>query len=291
MLDKSNVLKIEKQLKVAEKSLNTEDILLTKTANGLGKTLLAVSIADKITKGQKSFLNQKIEETKRVLFIDIELSQRQFLNRYKNHNFSPEFYRAELNPDYLGKEVLDIEYIKHKLEYHQAEILILDNISALSLRNTEDTQIAIEIMRGLKMLSRKGITCLVLAHTPKHFNNEKVHVDHVAGSKYLTNFADSVFFIAESQVSPNFRYLKMTKSRDSERMQDVLLCRIEETNNRLEINFVQYDDEENHRGNGTSIEDKIALVKKLTADGLSLRQIEKETGIARATVARYLKGK
>jgi hypothetical protein len=33
MLDKSNVLKIEKQLKVAEKSLNTEDILLTKTAN------------------------------------------------------------------------------------------------------------------------------------------------------------------------------------------------------------------------------------------------------------------
>lgn len=70
----------------------------------LGKSILAVQIADSISKGIKIAGFKLESQPKKVLYLDFELSDKQFENRcsqeYKNHYiFNSNFLRAELNTE------------------------------------------------------------------------------------------------------------------------------------------------------------------------------------------------
>jgi len=123
---------------------------------------------------------------------------------------------------------------------------MIDNITFLCQYTTQNTDSALHLMRQLNKLKRElAISILVLAHTPKISQSEPITINHLAGSKHLSNFADSVSAIGKSTWSPNVRYWKQVKpSRSAELIYDtsnVITCELDKKDSRfLTYNFIVY---------------------------------------------------
>lgn len=126
----------------------------------LGKSILAVQIADSISKG-KAIPGFKLESPpKRVLYLDFELSDKQFENRcseqYENHyQFNKNFLRAEFHTELeLPKEYNNIEEylcatLSDIITKTKVSVLIVDNLTFLSSEN-EKAKDALILMKTLK---------------------------------------------------------------------------------------------------------------------------------------------
>ena len=258
---------------------------------GIGKSLLAVEILDVISSGKNKLLDQDVNYHDLVAYFDFELSDLQFSKRYREHQFDPKFFRSRFNYDCENVELFSIKNLLDKVREIGAKAIVLDNISSTSLRPTQETDVALELMRELKKLTLEGISCLAIAHTPKFSNIGSLEINHMAGSKVLANFADSIFFINRSRENFSYRYIKQVKARNSEQMEDVIVCNIEENNGDLGFRFIRYDDESNHlyspkeKDRETLKEEALAL----KSDGKSIREIAKILGISKSKTQRLLK--
>ena len=167
----------------------------------LGKSILAVQLADSISRGT-AIAGFKMEAgPQRVLYVDFELSDKQFEGRYslnfkEHYGFSNDFLRAELTAVPIGEEEGGhFEAQLHKaLEKAVAEtrtqVLIIDNITYLSCE-TERARHALPLMKQLKALQKqRGISILTLAHTPKRDMTRPLTRNDLQGSKMLINFCD-----------------------------------------------------------------------------------------------------
>ena len=135
---------------------------------GKGKSILAVQIADAISRGE-SVPNFKLEAGKQtVLYFDFELSDKQFEARYStkegdyftNHyTFDKNFKRGEINQNsFMPKGFKNFEdYLNFSLEHEIAEtnakVLIVDNITYLKSA-TETAKDALPLMKELIRLKR-----------------------------------------------------------------------------------------------------------------------------------------
>ncbi len=143
----------------------------------LGKSILAVQIADSISSG-KPIPGFKLEASAQpVVYCDFELSDKQFELRYSekftNHyRFSDNLLRAYINPDMdLPKgvtfEIALAQSLEAMLKQTGAKVLIIDNITYLRTE-TEKAKDALPLMKELKALKAKyDLSILCLAHTPK----------------------------------------------------------------------------------------------------------------------------
>ena len=146
-------------------------------------------------------------------------------------------------------ESFTFEHIYADLDRTGARIIILDNITALALKTTADADVSIGIMKGLKRLQvERGISSLVLAHTPKLPPGAALTLNHLAGSKHLSNFADSVFFIGRSVQGARTRYVKQVKNRTDEELPGVLVCELSDEDGYLGFTLRGTDDEAPHLG-------------------------------------------
>ena len=153
---------------------------------GVGKSILAVCIANALSRGINfMFLENKIEAQK-VLFYDFELSDKQFEKRYSDelttdvYEFSENLFidnidwfdLKEAYPDLTFEELI-FNKIEADLEETQATVLIIDNLTFLQTQATDKTGVALDLMRRLMKLKRDmEISMLILAHTPKRPPNE-----------------------------------------------------------------------------------------------------------------------
>lgn len=225
----------------------------------VGKSILAVQIADSISKGIPIDGFRFAGKPARVLYCDFELSDKQFELRYsddqESYHFSKRFFRAEINPDCeLPVGVQDIEqYINISLEQllsnKQCEVLIIDNLTYLRT-GTEKASDALPLMKSLKSIKRKyNVSILVLAHTPKRDLTKPLTKNDLQGSKMLINFVDSCFAIGESNSEGHQRYLKQIKVRNASITFDttnVVVTEIIKENAMVRFKFVGYDYEFNH---------------------------------------------
>ena len=224
----------------------------------LGKSILAVQIANAISKGEKNSVFNVEAIKQKVLYFDFELSAKQFEKRYsadyKNHyEFDYNFIRIEINPEYTGggdfESVLYSEIEKAVIE-QSAKILIIDNITYLKTQSTDTAKEALPLMNMLIKLKKKyGLSILALAHTPKRNQTLPITVNDLAGSKHLANFADSVFAIGLSHKASHLRYIKQIKARVTEKNYDsdnVIVCAIEKDVNFLCFNHIEYGEERSH---------------------------------------------
>jgi hypothetical protein len=274
----------------------------------LGKSILAVQIANIISKGDKASGFKLEAEKQKVLYFDFELTDKQFENRYsdeyENHyQFDSNFMRVELNPDmdipkgmnfedclYEGLEKLIIET--------GSKILIVDNITFLKTE-TENAKNALPLMKQLKELKSKyGLSMLVLAHCPKRDLSKPITKNDLAGSKMIINFCDSSFTIGESNQDKNLRYLKQIKQRNTGQVFDsenVIVCEIFKDCNYLHFKYIDKGSEDEHirhksaKSNNEEKDELIKVVKELSVNGMNQRQIAEELGIGLGTVNKYLK--
>jgi hypothetical protein len=226
----------------------------------LGKSCLAVQIADSISNGEH-IPGFRLEAAKqKVIYYDFELTDKQFEARYSNkysdhYHFDSNFIRAEINPDAdIPKSFHSFEdYLQHSLEKSinetGAKVLIVDNITYLKTE-TERARDALPLMKQLKALKSKyGLSILALAHTPKRDLSKPITRNDLQGSKMLINFCDSSFSIGESCHDKNIRYLKQIKARNTEIIYDtenVCVCQINKPYNFLQIEFLNFGTEREH---------------------------------------------
>ncbi|MFI5141484.1 MAG: hypothetical protein ACHQII_03925 [Bacteroidia bacterium] len=166
-----------------------------------------------------------------------------------------------------------------------------DNISAFYLNPGVDAEIAISIMTQLKQLQKElGLTVIVLAHVPKIASGTPIHINHLAGSKSLANFADSVFFIAKSRQGTNIRYLKHVKGRNEALSENVHSFEIFSDEEKVGFKFIGESSENEHLFQGVADNDleRIEEARKLRDAGRTLEEIGSIFGVNKSTVSRWL---
>lgn len=272
--------------------------------SNVGKSILAVQIADSISK-KKEIQPFKLEAEKHaVLYLDFELGSKQFETRYsknfdEHYHFDNGFIRIEQNSD--ADLPLNADYHTYLLNSLElsivstgAKTIIIDNLTYLTSGN-ESAKDALPLMKKLKELKSKyDLSMLVLAHTPKRDMSKAITKNDLAGSKMLMNFCDSSFTIGQSSADSNLRYIKQIKQRNTEEIygaENVCICQIIKPHNFLEFEFLKFDEERTHlkESNKADRDEVIELAKELSDSGKSQREISKELNISLGAVNKYLK--
>lgn len=194
--------------------------------DGAGKTTLAVQIAEAIARGEsvcELFPNECTPQ--RVLYFDFEFSDIQHANRYTvagtsaTYQFSENLLRVALNlerPDLIPENIerVIIPEIAELAKKHGAEVLVIDNVSAL-LAESEKSSVAGKLMKRLQLLKTElGVSLMMIGHTPKRDGTRILTTSDLAGSKQLTNLIDNTICIGKLPDEAETRYLKHVKSRD-----------------------------------------------------------------------------
>lgn len=259
--------------------------------SNVGKSIYAVQIATDIALSRK------------VLYFDFELSDKQFQLRYSDEQgslfkFPEKLFRVEINKDSLEVngmfEDILINNIEEAAIKTDAKVLIIDNLTYLCIA-AEKGDVAGSLMMKLMTLKRKySLSILILAHTPKRPLTNPITQNDLTGSKKLYNFFDSVFAIGKSAKDSNLRYIKQLKVRFGDYQYDadnVITCSIEKVGSFLQFIQTGFSDEKEHL---KELSEKDASqefdnVKQLAGQGKSIRDIAKELNISKSKVGRLLK--
>lgn len=283
------------------------DILFADT--GVGKSVWATQIANAISKGESVIpeLQNKCKP-KKVLFYDFELGDKQFQMRYTDEygnlfEFSENLILDNLNTQELlseypsaGLDVLVIEQIKADIKAYQPEVVIIDNITYLANESTQDAATALNLIKALKAITKENdLSMLVLAHTPKIKEGIPLTINELAGSKNLSNFADSVSAIGKCTIEPTKRYIKQIKARSTEQVynaNNVIVATMGKFNGFLSLKFDSFGQEkELIRISGAynlQRDERYDEVIGLYEKGLSYREISSQLGVPKSTVGSWV---
>jgi RecA-family ATPase len=270
----------------------------------VGKSILAVQIGDKISRGKTNDIFALTAITQKVLYFDFELSDKQFQLRYSDNYvnpyiFDPNFLRVEINRDHIvhgNFETVLLTEMEREILRTGAKVLIIDNITYLKTQSTDTAKEALPLMNMLNQLKRKyNLSILALAHTPKRDHYKPISVNDLAGSKHLSNFADSIFAIGQSNKETNLRYIKQIKARATEKFYDtdyVIVCEIEKHINFLGFKHIEFGNELQHlrqRTEGDKSDFELKVIELHTENpNLSHRQLAEQLGTNHKRIGRVL---
>lgn len=271
----------------------------------LGKSALAIQIADSITKGFP-INGFRLEVTaQKALIFDFELSDKQLEKRYSNeyadhYKFNDNFFRAEINNEQETPENFKTfeDYLCFSIEEavvnQNIKILIIDNLTYLN-NDTEKAKDALKVMKHLNSIKKKhSLSILVLAHTPKRDATKPLTKNDLSGSKMLMNFCDSCFAIGESFQENGYRYLKQIKQRNTENIYNsynVIICKLENPSNFLQFSFIGFDNELEHlkQISNEDIDNRNNKVLELSKQNMSNVKIAEIIGCSEGTIRNILK--
>ena len=177
-----------------------------------GKSLYAVQIAEHIS--------GRLGRT--VLYLDLELSMKQFQERYTSrdgelHIWPDNLHRPDLSM--VGDGLYDsdkfLPLIRRMMVRVNAKVLILDNLTFLVNNGGMKAEDVKPICQEFCSWAKEGYSILVVNHTPKIQPFTTLDINHCLGSSMLTNFVQSVFAIGTDSNNPSTgRYVKQLKSRN-----------------------------------------------------------------------------
>ena len=156
--------------------------------SNVGKSIFAVQIADQIA------------TTEPVLYVDCELSEKQFQLRYTDtesgrmHQFPELLFHAGINPmkfDAGYHEEKILSDIANAAEQQHCKIIIIDNLSYLCNAAEKGSDAGSFMVKLMNLKKEKDWSILVIAHTPKRDPSRPITQNDLAGSKRLYNFFDS----------------------------------------------------------------------------------------------------
>lgn len=222
---------------------------------GAAKSILAVQIADALTKGTSVLGMNNESPPVPVLYFDFELSTRQLYNRYSDgfgmYRFEPSLLRVSINPD-AAPENFESELltaVEKSAAETGAKVLIIDNLTFFS-DELEKARNALPFIKALKAIKeRYELSILILGHCPKRDSSRPVTGNDLAGSRNLLNFVDSAFAIGFSAAAPNRRYLKQIKVRAcgiDYGANNVVVADIGKRGGMTQFEFVEFETEREH---------------------------------------------
>lgn len=271
---------------------------------GTGKSILGIQIADGLSKGENVMTNLPNEcPPQIVLFLDFELSDKQFQVRYTSkdkkstYQFSDNLKIVNIPFGEIyepGKKMTGkiFEIIETCLDKTKASTLIVDNITALSGEDSRDGNVAMDLMSYLDRLKREmGLSIMILGHTPKKYEYTPLTNSDLAGSSKLIQFADSAFAIGKSQQGHDFRYLIQTKysrtKKEAFNNQNVITIKKVFNHNCLKFEYEGIQKESDHISSDG--DDKKLQAITLKNQGLTVRAIAEKLGVSTGTVSNWTK--
>ena len=269
-----------------------------------GKSLYAVQIAEHISG----------ELGKTVLYLDLELSMKQFQERYTSrdgelHIWPDNLHRPDLSM--VGDGLYDsgrfLPLIRKMMAKVNARVLILDNLTFLVNNGGMKAEDVKPICQEFCNWAKEGYSILVVNHTPKIQPFTPLDINHCLGSSMLTNFVQSVFAIGTDSSNPSTgRYVKQLKSRNGRIVWEgnhVIPYVIDKTLDPTMLRFIQ-SAQLHQTGMDTQIPiqtarecdllkdaDNMQLeqIRKLHGQGMSNRKIAGELNLSPTTVGKRLK--
>ena len=263
----------------------------------VGKSILAVEIGDAIASGG-AILSGKLKsgiEPVQVLYVDFEMSERQFKKRFDGRLFSPNFNRIVINYDELNVKSFRqdvLPEIEFKIEESKAKVLIIDNLSAIQADNTQAGDAAALINEFVKLKRMRDLSILLMGHTPKFPKGIPIEYTHLSGSSFLSHFLDSLFAI--NKAVDNTIYIKQLKQRDVAETygeDNVLHCTIEDTDSGLKIKYLGNSAEWQllDRGKDDLEERNQRIVADYRAGKGSIRELAEKYGLSKTQVGDIIK--
>ena len=269
-----------------------------------GKSLYAVLIAEHIS--------GRLGRT--VLYLDLELSMKQFQERYTSrdgelHIWPDNLHRPDLSM--VGDGLYDsgrfLPLIRRMMAKVNARVLILDNLTFLVNNGGMKAEDVKPICQEFCNWAKEGYSILVVNHTPKIQPFTPLDINHCLGSSMLTNFVQSVFAIGTDSSNPSTgRYVKQLKSRNGRIVWEgnhVIPYVIDKTLDPTMLRFIQ-SAQLHQTGMDTQIPiqtarecdllkdaDNMQLeqIRKLHGQGMSNRKIAGELNLSPTTVGKRLK--
>ena len=258
--------------------------------SNIGKSLFAVQIAEGIASRH------------RVLYLDCELSAKQFQDRYTNkatgalHRFPDNFLRASIVParmdlkDWEDRILGNIE--QAALQLH-TPVIIVDNIGYLCNNAEKGQDAGTFMMKLLKLKQQYAWSILIIAHTPKRHAWAPITQNDLAGSKKLFNYFDSVFAIGLSSKDENLRFVKQLKVRTggfTYGPSNVMVFEIAKDDDMVRFNFLYTEPEKNHLSEpeDTDLIARDMQVVELHKQGMKYREIAAQMGISKTMVGKII---
>jgi len=258
-------------------------------ASNVGKSILATQIAESVAK------------TEKVLYVDLELSAKQFQMRYsdtatrKTHIFPDNFQRAEIDPELMIGANLEQETLDsiEKAAKQGVKFFIIDNITFICNGTESGAKASLFMKQLIRLKKRYGLTTIVIAHTPKRRGWKPITQNDLAGSAKLINFFDAGIALARSANDTNLRYLKQVKVRTGEFQYDsdnVLLMDVNKDDGFLKFDVLGTGREEDHLNAlaGGEAASEILEILMMQREGMSIRQIAEAMNMGKSTVQRHL---
>jgi hypothetical protein len=199
-----------------------------------GKSILAVQLADAISRGTNccGFPNDLGPQL--VAMFDFEMTNKQFMERYisdtdrdKYHHFHPNFLRAAVSHP-KAKSAKDaarklLEALKFVLSKLPVKILIIDNLTRIGGDISEGSA-AFEVVTYLDNLKKEGYSILILGHAKKgDYAKFGIDENDAIGSSMVNNFIDGSFALGCNATNKSVRYLKQIKCRSGIASDDVIV--------------------------------------------------------------------
>lgn len=245
--------------------------------SNVGKSILALQLADQISENQP------------VIYFDFEMSDMQLQQRYSDetdtHLFSSNLYRGSINPYAITEGNFEDNLVKNIEESAVkigAKILIIDNLTYMCNDSEKGDSAGALMMKLMRLKHKYGWSLLVIAHTPKRQENEAIEPRHLAGSKKLFNFFDSVFALGRSCQDQSYRYLKQLKVRSGEIVygaDNVLILQLDKASDgNLHYRKIGEEPEEDQLGQQHTTPcdpETLAKIISMKDEGKSYREIEK----------------
>ncbi len=258
--------------------------------SNIGKSIYAVQMADEIARTQK------------VLYLDCELSDKQFQLRYTDretgllHFFPDNLLRAELRPEAIDMKNYEeniIKDIETAAIQFGASIIIVDNLTYLCNSSEKGDVAGLFMMKLLDLKKRYGWSLLIIAHTPKRNMSNPITQNDLAGSKKLYNFFDSVIAIGQSARDQGIKYVKQVKVRAGANLHgadNVITYEIVSEGGFVHFSQRGYGKEADHLRQlepGEVSQDSLNVLE-LSKQGKSIREIAAELGFSKSKVGRIV---
>lgn len=219
-----------------------------------GKSVLANDMAFFVSGGGHDWNGFKSPNVP-SLYIDLEMSTRQFKNRYGNaRDYIPDTYNRAI-VDTSGLKDDDIlPEVKKLITGMQAstnppKFIIVDNITNGFGSVVNATKMKKLIFEFKNLKEKFGLTILLIAHCPKRKKWSPLTNNDIGGSSNLLNFVDSCFAIGMSKCGGKYRYIKQIKTREDSGLKEVLSVRMD---NEPYLSFrpLGFHQEEQHLADG-----------------------------------------
>jgi len=261
---------------------------------GIGKSIFAFQIAVEIAnKGHD------------VLYVDLELSDKQFEARYSDNfqnpfKFPDNIHFADISldtsiPAGWTYEDYFIESLINEINKTGVKTIIIDNMTKIVSTDTDKANTAKPLMDRLVALKREyGLTLLLLEHTRKTDMHRPLFINDLQGSKMKVNFADSVFSIGRSSKGVDIRYIKQLKCRSTEviyHTENVIVYQVKKENSFLHFDFIGYDSEYEHLKlpDENTLSERNTEILKMKKEGYSNIEIGRHFNISEGAVRKILK--